>query len=192
MARAQLTDDQADEVRAGHARGESQTAISKRLGIERSTISRWAKREGLIWTGVPTAATEAAKERIRSARVALAEAALADALAIRQRLWERHTVIVGSPMGPQRVVLKLPDAKATAEYAAAIERCTKVHEHLAPYLDQHNLAQAKSVLGELHDALVKLVAEEPDEPPTPTDEELDAEEVRASLKEVRASLEPPD
>ena len=172
MARAQLTDEQADEVRAGHARGESQTAISKRLGIERSTISRWSKREGLIWSGIPTEATKAAKERIDQARTRLAEAALADALAIRQRLWDEHTVIVSSAAGPQRVTLDLPDAKAVAEYAAAIERCTKVHDHLAPYLDRFSLDHAKSMLNTMHDDLRRIV------------DEMDADEL--------ASLEPPD
>lgn len=178
MARAQLTDEQADEVRAAHARGESQTSIARRLGIERSTISRWSKREGLIWAGIPTEATKAAKERIDQARTQLAEAALADALAIRQRLWDEHTMVVNTPSGPQRVTLDLPDAKAVAEYAAAIERCTKVHQHLAPYLDRTNLDHVKGVLQETHELLVRFASEVDDndlsslEPPTPTDEEL--------------------
>jgi transposase-like protein len=181
MARAQLTDEQAEEVRAGHARGESQTSIARRLGIERSTISRWSKREGLVWSGIPTEATKAAKERIDAARMQLAEAALADALAIRQRLWDEHTMVVNTPAGPQRVTLDLPDAKAVAEYAAAIERCTKVHEHLAPYLDRTNLAHIKGVLLETHELLVRFASEADGddlsslEPPTPTDEELDRE-----------------
>ncbi len=181
MVRAQLTDEQADEVRAAHARGESQTSIARRLGIERSTISRWSKREGLVWAGIPTEATKAAKERIDQARTQLAEAALADALAIRQRLWDEHTMVVNTPAGPQRVTLDLPDAKAVAEYAAAIERCTKVHEHLAPYLDRTNLAHVKGVLQETHELLIRFASEADGddlaslEPPTPTDEEIEAE-----------------
>ena len=170
MTARKLTGEMETRIREGHAAGESLNSIARALEVNPATVSRWAKREGLLWTGVPYAAT-VVKERIAFNRLKLAEAALADALAIRERLWAEHTVLVNTPEGPQQVVMEIPDAKAVADYSKAIERLAKSHELLSGMTDATGVEHAKSVLTQMQDVLVGLVA--------------------GSAEEDLASLEPP-
>ncbi|NLU81623.1 hypothetical protein [Rhodococcus sp. HNM0569] len=182
MTARKITEEMGARIREGHAAGDSLNSIARALGVNPAAVSRWSKKEGIVWTGVPYAAT-VVKNRIAYSRTRIAEAALADALAIRERLWERHTIVVSTAAGPQRVVLDLPDAKATAEYAAAIERLIKTHQHLASYIDMTSSEASKSVLSQMHEALMRLAAESDYEdelgPPTPADDELESEAVEA-------------
>ncbi|MFC9788734.1 hypothetical protein [Rhodococcus sp. NPDC127528] len=145
MATPKLTPEVQSKIREGHAAGRSLNSIAKELDINPSNVSRWAKREGLIWSGTPHAST-VVRERLAYNRLLLAEAALADALAIRERLWDKHEVVVSSPAGPQRVTLDLPDAKATAEYAAAVERLVKTHSVMSDFAGGSLVDHAKSTL----------------------------------------------
>ena len=170
MATLQLTIEQQATVHEGRAIGKSLTAIAKGLGVDKGDLSRWAKREGLAWSGVPAAA-DVVRERLAYNRLLLAEAALADAIAIRERLWEEHEVVVNTPTGPQRVTLDLPDAKATAEYAAAIERLVKTHSVMSDFTGGSLVDHAKSTLVQMQTALQRLFADEDGNPLT--DEEAD-------------------
>lgn len=174
MTRPQVTPEMEAAIREGHAAGRSLNSIARQLDVNPSTVSRWCKKAGLIWTGVPHA-SDVVRERLAFNRLVLAEAALADAIAIRERLWEPHEVIVNTPEGPKPMTLDLPDAKATAEYAAAIERLIKSHAVMSDFKDTQGVDHAKSMLGRLQAAIAEMVEEEPEEPPTPTEEELDSE-----------------
>lgn len=164
MAAPKLTPEAQAEIRAGHAAGRSLNSIARDLDINPSNVSRWAKREGLIWSGVPHAST-VVRERLAYNRLRLAEAALADAIAIRERLWEEHEVVVSTPAGPQRVKLDLPDAKATAEYAAAIERLVKTHSVMSDFASGSLADHAKSMLVQMQEALLRAVEADEDGDP---------------------------
>ena len=179
MAIPKLSEEDEAKIREGHMLGRSLNSIAKELGVNPSTVSRWAKREGLLWTGVPAAST-AVRDRLAFNRLRLAEAALADALAIRERLWEAHEVIVNTPAGPERMTMDLPDAKATAEFSKAVERLANTHSALSEYTKGASTEAAKSMLMQMQEALEKFAAEYDEEnggqePPTPTDAEIDAE-----------------
>lgn len=77
--RARLTEAQAARLREGHAQGLSQGELARELKIDRPRISRWAKREGLLWGTAPAGAEQQAM-RIKAGRANLAEAVLSDAL----------------------------------------------------------------------------------------------------------------
>ncbi|WQB75713.1 helix-turn-helix domain-containing protein [Prescottella equi] len=173
MATPTFTPDAEATIREGNAAGRSLRSIARELDVNPSAVSRWSKKRGLIWTGVPHAA-DVVRKRLEYNRMLLAEAALADALAIRERLWEEHTVIVSTPAGPQHVTLDLPDAKAVADYAGAIEKLVRTHDVMSQFTVSNAADHAKSMLGQLQAAITALVEEESEEPPTPTDEELNA------------------
>lgn len=171
MALPELTPDLEATIREGHATGRSQAAIAEAAGIKQSEVSRLAKRLGLIWHISPNlaAAHERTRDRIAAARAALAEQALADALSIRERIWDQYTVYLGTPDGPREVTLDLPDAKAVSDFTAAVERLVKTHENLTRLGAGTDTDTAKSTLAKMHDVLTALAADAADmaslEPP---------------------------
>lgn len=158
MTRLEPTPEVESKIREGHALGKSLTGIAREIGVDKGDLSRWSKRVGLLWTGTPHA-SDAVRERLAFNRLLLAEAALADAIAIRERLWEQHEVIVNTPAGPERITLDLPDAKATAEYAAAIERLVKSHGVMSEFSKGSLTSTATSVLAQLQSGLARYAAE---------------------------------
>lgn len=158
MTRLQPTPDLEAKIREGHALGKSLSSIARDIGVDKGDLSRWAKRAGLTWTGTPYA-SNVVRERLAYNRLLLAEAALADALAIRERLWDQHEVIVNTPEGPKLLTLDLPDARATADYAAAIERLIKSHSVMSESSKGSLVNDATSTLGRMRSALERYVAD---------------------------------
>ncbi|QTJ65860.1 helix-turn-helix domain-containing protein [Rhodococcus sp. ZPP] len=158
MVAPKLSDEDAAKIREGHILGKSLNSIARELGVNPSTVSRWAKKEGLLWTGVPAAA-DVVRERLAFNRMRLSEAALADALALRERMWSEHEVIVNTPAGPERMSQDLPDAKATADFAKAIERLAKSHAVMAEFTSTSSVDHSKSMLMQMQTALEKYAAE---------------------------------
>ncbi|WP_395704546.1 hypothetical protein [Rhodococcus ruber] len=158
LAGLTLTPDQESRVREGHACGRTLRSIARDLDISPHALSRWCKRHGMVWTGAPAAA-EVVRQRLEASRLQLAEQALADAINLRQRIWEEHTVVVNTPSGPQEFTLDLPDAKAVAAYAAAIDRLIKSHVALSGFAAVSATDHAKSTLNKMHDVLTALVAD---------------------------------
>lgn len=82
-----------DRLRQLHAQGLSCAAIADELGVNRSTISRHARRLGLKFDRSQTkAATEALVFDAKAKRAQLANDLLDDAAKIRAQLWERCRV----------------------------------------------------------------------------------------------------
>ncbi|KDE14923.1 hypothetical protein [Rhodococcus aetherivorans] len=158
MAGLTLTPDQESRLREWHACGRSLRGIARDLEVTPHALSRWCKRNGLVWTGVPAAA-DVVRRRLEAGRLQMAEQALADAIHLRERIWEEHTVVLNTPDGPREFTLDLPDAKAVSEYAAAIERLIKSHVALSGFGAVASTDHAKSTLAKMHDVLSAIAAE---------------------------------
>lgn len=156
----EFTPEREAAIREGHAIGTSQADISRDLDVPQQVVSRWAKRMGLLWNISPAVAVmnDKVRERLQVQRAVLAEAVLADAIALRERIWDTYTVIVPTPVGPQRETLDLPDAKAVAEFTAAVERLVKSHENLSRLGAGRDADHAKSVLVRMQEALATIAA----------------------------------
>lgn len=177
MALPDLTPELEAAIREGHATGRSQAAIAEHVtaaGIATITqvqVSRLAKRLGLVWSISPNVAAmnDKIRERMATQRAMLAEQALADAISLRERIWDEYTVVVGTPDGPTEHTLDLPDAKAVNDFAAAVERLVKTHENLTRLGAGTDTDYAKSTLAKMHDVLSALAADAADiaslEPP---------------------------
>lgn len=161
----ELTDVIQSAIRTAHAEGLSQLQIAKRVGVPQPNISRWSKRMGLVWnTGRTAEANQAARERITANRLLLAEQLIADVLSLRERFWSEYTMVVGTPTGPQRVYLDIPDAKAVADIASAIERLVKAHDNLSRLGASAGVDHAKSMLVQMQVSLARFAADFEDEP----------------------------
>ncbi|OZE88043.1 hypothetical protein CH304_00290 [Rhodococcus sp. 15-649-1-2] len=161
--RPQLTPAIESAIRQGHALGHSQASIADTLGHTQQSISRWAKRLGLIWDTVNAGAIAAAernRERIAAGRAQLAEQALADAINLRERIWEPYVVVGNSIAGPVEHELELPDAKAVSDFAKAVEKLILTHENLTRLGAATSAAAAASVLAEMQAALEQFAAED--------------------------------
>lgn len=165
MPLPELTPELEAAIREGHARGDSYVTISEATGQTAQNIGRLIKKIGLLpWTyGQTAAANEKQRERAVQQRAALADALLADAVAIRERLWDQYEMVVPTPAGPQRMHVDIPDAKATADLTAAIERLLKSHENLMRMGAGQSVRAAQSVLVQMQEALARIAAHEDEE-----------------------------
>ncbi|MCC3323254.1 hypothetical protein FOB84_17965 [Gordonia bronchialis] len=144
-ARWEPTEDQEAAIRAAHAAGQSQNAIAKELGVKQPALSRWSKRMGLAWSGVPVGA-RAQHERIKAERRELASRLLADVMNLRERLWSTDDPA---------------DSRALADIANAIERLIRSHSilgELAP--SGADADEAKSAILKLQDDMAAVIAAE--------------------------------
>lgn len=150
-SRARLSEEQAAAVRQGNAEGRSLRSIARDIGADPATVSRWAKREGLLWPRAErtAAASEAVAIRLAEQRQDLAERALADALAMRERLWEPGIEHIATAGGVEEIETDLPSPRAVRDLADAIERLTRVAENAAHLSDTARIADARSMLGRL-------------------------------------------
>ena len=160
--RHELTPEHEAAIREGHAIGRSQADISRDLGIPQQVVSRWAKRLGLLWNISPNVAAmnDKIRERIAHNRAILAEAAIADAIALRERIWDQYEVITSTPAGPERTTLDLPDAKAVSDFAAAVQRLVATHDNLTRMGAGSSADHAKSMLMQMQEALLHAVEAE--------------------------------
>ncbi len=150
-SRARVSEEQAEEIRRGNADGRSLRSIAREIGLDAPTVSRWAKAEGLLWPRAArtAAASEAVAIRLAEQRQALAEASLADALALRERLWDKGIEHIATAGGVETVETDLPSPRAVRDLADAIERLCRVAENAAHVSGVAKLADARSMLGRL-------------------------------------------
>ena len=89
MPAAKYTQEQRDEALALY-RTDGPTAVEKKLGIPKGTVTRWAKETGVETVSVSTtrAGTEAASVYAKSRRAELAKLLLDDAHRLREQLWQ--------------------------------------------------------------------------------------------------------
>lgn len=152
--RIEWTPDLDSQLREHVAQGKTIRSLAEAWGVNHGHVSRRAKRLGLLLqTKANNGVTETNRERLAEARERLAEAAIADALAIRERLWDEYEVVIMTPNGPEHSTLDLPDAKATAEFTASIERLIKTHEQLERIGSARSSEVAKSAIMKLQDDL---------------------------------------
>jgi len=86
---AKYTQEQRDEALALY-HTDGPTAVEKKLGIPKGTVTRWAKETGVETVSVSAtrAGTEAASVYAKARRVELATLLLEDAHRLRKQLWE--------------------------------------------------------------------------------------------------------
>jgi hypothetical protein len=160
MAQIKWTPEEDSTLREHHARGHSLAAISEALdGMNIGHISRRMKRMGLTPNGKSTEpATQATRDRLAAQREQLASAVLADAIHLRERIWDQYVIIANSPEGPQQITLDLPDAKAVAEFTAAVDRLVTTHANLERIGAARSSDVAKAALTQMQQALEALAA----------------------------------
>ena len=136
------------------ANGGSLTAFAKTHDFNESHASRRAKKLGLMLAfGAPKAANDAMRGSLAEAREEFARLVLADAYAIRSRLYEEEKVAVSTPAGVQEHTYDEPTAKSVAELTAAVERLARVHDNLTRIAGAKSTDLAKSAMLKLQDEL---------------------------------------
>ncbi|WP_371053666.1 helix-turn-helix domain-containing protein [Rhodococcus gordoniae] len=175
---AAWTDDESRRLRELHGQGLSLRAIAEEMGRPQSTVSRWADRLKVSFDRSKTAKATAAKVVDNKARrVALEERLLAEADKVLDQMWRPALVFSfgGKDNTYEEHTLDRPtfgDQKAIMQTAStALNAANKLHE----LNTGHDAEGVVSVLAEVHAAITTMVDEYPEEPPTPTDEELEAE-----------------
>ncbi|MCZ4613318.1 hypothetical protein [Rhodococcus qingshengii] len=130
------------------------------------------------WDRATTAkAAEAKHIDNKARRAALEERLLIEADKVIDQMWAKTLVFSfgGKDNTYEEHTLKQPtysDQKTIVQTAAtALNAANKLHEMNAG----HDATSTVSVLAEVHAAVIALANEHPEEPPTPTDEELAAE-----------------
>lgn len=175
---AAWTDDESRRLRELHGDGRSLHSIAEEMGRSKRTISVWAGKLGLSWDRSGTAKAAQAKHVDNKARrAALEERLLTEADKVLDQMWQRAIVfnIGGSENTYTEHEMDKPTfggQKAIIQTAAtALNAANKLHE----LNTGHDAEGVINTLAEVHAAITAIAEEYPDEPPTPTDEEMDAE-----------------
>ncbi|WP_230594155.1 hypothetical protein [Rhodococcoides fascians] len=123
------------------------------------------KRLGLLARSQKfAAANEETRERLALQRAELAEAVLADAINLRERIWTEYTYYEKGPNGPELVTLDVPDAKAVSDFTNAVAKMIWTLDNLTRMGAGRNTEQAKSMLIQMQEALLKAVEAEEQAP----------------------------
>lgn len=129
---------------------------ARQMGIPSHELSRISKREGILWNAQRTAhMAEIERAKIAAARADLASKLLADAVALRERIWEKYQVVVITKDGIETIELELPDSKAVADFTKSVDLLIKAHTNLMVLGDAMGADFTKSMLGQLQAALIK-------------------------------------
>jgi len=175
---ARWTDDESRRLRELHADGRSLNAIAKELGRSTDTISRWADKLELSFDRGATAKAAQAKHIDNKARRAiLEERLLVKSEEMLDQLDEPALVYSfgGADNRYAEHILDKPDPVAQKHIIQALSTALNTANKLHELNSGHDAEGVVSTLAEVHAAITAMVDEYPDEPPTPTDEELDAE-----------------
>lgn len=153
-ARRRVTDAERRRVAELHAQGLSRGAIARELGRSGDTIGRIADKLGLTWDRSKTAVAVKAKQADNRARRAeLSRLLLDDAHRLRERLWTESEQVVSTPKGPAKVVQALPPARDARDLMTAVTSAVKSHTDLERVDAGTGADAAKSMLGQLGEAL---------------------------------------
>ena len=153
-ARRLVTQAERDRVAELHAQGLSRAAIARELDRPAVTIGRIADDLGLTWDRTKTAAAaKALREDNRARRAELSRLLLDDAHRLRERLWSESEQVLSTPKGPARVVQALPPARDARDLMTAVTSAVKSHTDLERVDAGTGAETAKSMLGQLGEAL---------------------------------------
>lgn len=151
-----LTDDERQQIRDLHAQGHGCNHIARQLGRDRSTISRAATAMGLTFDRAQTkAATKARAADNAATRAQLASDLLADAVRLRQQLWQSCTIhsfggkdnVYNEHQVPEPPFRDKRDIMNTV--GVAVDKALRLTDY-----DQHDGAdEVTSLLGSLFDGL---------------------------------------
>lgn len=145
-------------LREHHALGSSQKVTADAIGgdCQQKDVSRRMKRLGLLArTQKFAAANDETRERLAHERGLLAAQALADAVNLRERIWDTYDVVVNTPDGPRVETLDLPDAKAVSDFANAVNKLALTHENMTRMGAGKATDMAKSMLHKVQNDLAK-------------------------------------
>ncbi|KAB2384740.1 helix-turn-helix domain-containing protein [Actinomadura montaniterrae] len=153
-ARRPVTQAERTAVAELHAQGLSRGAIARKLKRSADTVGRIAADQGLTWDRSRTAKAVAAKQEDNRARRARISAGLLDdAEWLRERMRAESIQVVSTPKGPSQVLLALPPARDTRDFMVAATSALKAHADLERIDSGSGADQAKSMLGQLGEAL---------------------------------------
>lgn len=157
-----LSEEDEGKLRAWNAEGKTLTWCAKQFDMGLPRMSRIAKRIGLLWdSSNPGIAAMADRERqkMQTQRAVLANGLLADAIALRERIWEEYEIVAVTKDGLDSITLDLPDAKAVADFTKAVDSLIKAHTNLAVLGEAQGRDLAASMLGQLMEAVRSAVSE---------------------------------
>lgn len=153
-ARRPVTKAERTAVAELHAQGLSRAAIGRKLSRAPSTIGTIADDLGLTWDREATKAAAAAlREDNRTRRARISAGLLDDAEWLRERMRAESEQVLSTPKGPATVRLALPPARDTRDFMVAATSALKAHADLERIDSGNGADQAKSMLGQLGEAL---------------------------------------
>jgi transposase-like protein len=162
-----LTPEERDRIVQLAADGMSRNDIVRETGRAAGTVTKVVRDAGGGFDRTATvAATKAKQVDAKARRAALKLNLLADAEQLRLRLWEPAEVVLSTPKGPARVTLDLPPARDARDIMGAVQAAVRSHVDLDRLDVSDGAENAKSMLGQLGEAL-QIVVEQADqaEPP---------------------------
>lgn len=159
--------DEDSRLREVHAQGRSyrQTAdiLDADYGIDvtHQQVAHRCKQLGLLPNRMQgQTANDERRERILAHREQLAEELLADALAMRQRIWEEYEVIVPGMDGPRTITLDLPDAKAAESFVGAVDKLLGAVQKIENLGGNRTADTAKSMIAKLQKGIESMEFDE--------------------------------
>ena len=153
-AKRPVTDADRRRVAELHAQGLSRAAIGREIGRAASTVGTIADDLGLAWDREQTkAAAKALREDNRARRARISAGLLDDAEWLRERMRAESEQVLSTPKGPATVRLALPPARDTRDFMTAATSALKAHADLERIDSGNGADQAKSMLGQLGEAL---------------------------------------
>ncbi|MET9329487.1 hypothetical protein [Tsukamurella sp. NPDC003166] len=170
MARAfrrDWTPDEDSRLREIHAQGHSYRGTADILdadhGIDvtHQQVAHRCKQLGLLPNLVRRdTANDERRERILAFREQLAEELLADALHMRERIWDEYEVIVPGMDGPRTVTLDIPDAKAAESFVGAVDKLIGAVAKIENLGGNRTADTAKSMIAKLQRGIESIDFEE--------------------------------
>lgn len=175
---AAWTDEESTRLTELHAAGKSLSFIATDMQRSKETISRHSDRLGLSFDrGVTAKAAEAVHVDNKARRARIEEQLLVKSEDMLAQLDEPAIVYSfgGQFNEYAEHELRKPDPVAQKHIVQALSTALTAANKLHEMNAGHDATSTVSVLAEVHAAVIALANEHPEEPPTPTDEELAAE-----------------
>lgn len=158
--RRDWTPDEDSRLREVHAQGHSyrQTAdildADHDIDVTFQQVAHRCKQLGLLPSVIkPNPAADARREQILAYREQLAEELLADAIAMRARIWEPYDVIVPG-VGIEE--MDLPDAKAAEAFVGAVDKLLASIQRIENLGGNRTADTAKSMIAKLQRGIESL------------------------------------
>lgn len=164
--RAQIADAIRDA--AGGDATTSTRTIAQRFGVSDYTVRKIAKEQQLgdAFSREQTKnATRAREADMAAARAQLAADLLSDAQRLRSRAWSKYRVVVSGPDGADVVTLPLPPAPDTRHLYTALGIALDKHLAVLKHDTSSGTDAARSMLGQLGEALAAFAEQAPYAPP---------------------------